>query len=116
MKAIVLAFLLQLEAIGAADPAMYDMNVLAAVHQPIHAAVVEGRADVTVPARFGLSSEAAEQQVRAALEQFIRDARGTREFAAARTADARIDLLFADGTVTPAGHAYDDYFAFTEAN
>ncbi|MFZ5756375.1 MAG: hypothetical protein ACOY3X_05695 [Pseudomonadota bacterium] len=116
MKAIVLAFLLQLEAIGATDPAMYDMNVLAAVHQPIHAAVVEGRGDVTVPARFGLSSASSEQQLHAAVDRFIQEARASREYAAARTADARIDLLFADGTVTPAGHAYDDYFAFTETN
>lgn len=115
MKAIVLAFLLQLEAIGGSDPAMYDINVLAAVHQPIHAELIEGR-DVALPARFGLSTAAGEQQLHAALEKFIKDARATREYAAARTTDARIDLLFSDGTVTPEGHAYDDYFAFAETN
>lgn len=115
MKAIILAFLLQIEAIGGADPAMYDMNVLAAVHHPIHAALVDGQA-VALPARFGLSTASGEQQLHAAVEKFIRDARASGEYAAAGTADARIDLLFADGTVTPHGHAYDDYFAFAEAN
>ncbi|MFZ5723599.1 MAG: hypothetical protein ACOY33_08040 [Pseudomonadota bacterium] len=113
MKAIILAFLLQIEAIGAADPAMYDINVLAAVHQPIHATLVEGR-EATLPASFGLSSASGEQQLRTALEQFIRDARASREYASAGTRDARLDLLFADGAVTPAGHDYDDYFAFAE--
>jgi len=115
MKAIILAFLLQLEAIGATDPAMYDINVLAAVHQPIHQALVTGRAGGTVlPVRFGLSTPSGEQQLHAAVEKFILDARNTPEFARAGTVDARIDLLFSDGTMTPQGHAYDDYFAFAE--
>ena len=116
MKAIILAFLLQLDAIGAADPAMFDMNVLAAVHQPIHQALVQGRADVTLPARFGLSSASSEQQLHAAVDRFIHDARASREFAAAGTVDARVDLLFADSATTPQGHGYDDFFAFAEAN
>lgn len=116
MKAILLAFLLQLEAIGATDPAMYEMGVLARVHQPIHQALVEGRADYRLPAAFGLSSPAAEQQLRTAVDGFIRQARVSPDFAGAATPDARIELLFGDDIVTPAGHAYDDYFAFAEAN
>jgi len=115
MKAIVLAFLLQLEAIGGADPAMYNINVLAAVHQPIHVALVEGR-EASLPARFGLATPEGEQKLHAALEQFIRDARANHEYAAARTPEARIDLLFSEKVTTPAGHDYDDYFAFAEAN
>lgn len=116
MQAIVLAFLLQLDAIGAADPAMFDINVLAAVHRPIHQALVQGRPAVALPARFGLSSASGEQQLHKAVDRFIQDARATREFVSAGTADARVDLLFADGTTTPQGHAYDDFFAFAEAN
>lgn len=116
MKAIILAFLLQLDAIAATDPAMYDMNVLAAVHQPIHQALVEGRGNVALPARFGLSSASAEDKLHQAVEGFIRDARATGEYATAGSIDARIDLLFSDGTVTPEGHGYDDYFAFAETN
>ena len=116
MKAIVLAFLLQLDAIGAADPAMFDLNVLASVHQPIHQALVQGRTDVVLPARFGLSTASAEQQLHVAVDHFIHDAQASREFATAGTVDARIDLLFSDGTTTPQGHAYDDYFAFAETN
>ena len=114
MKAIILAFLLQLEAIGATDPAMFDINVLAAVHQPIHQALVEGRTGTALPAQFGLSDVAGEQKLHVAVEQFIKAARGTPEFASAGTVDARVDLLFSEGTMTPEGHAYDDYFAFAE--
>lgn len=115
MKAIVLAFLLQLDAIGGADPAMYSLNVLAAVHQPIHEALVQGH-EVALPARFGLSTAAGERQLHAAVSQFISDARVDPEFVAARNTEQRIDLLFTEMVVTPAGYAYDDYFAFAEAN
>lgn len=115
MKAIILAFLLQLDAIGAADPAMYDLNVLAAVHHPIHEALVEGQQDVVLPARFGLSTPSSEKQLHVAVDRFIREARASGEYAAAGSTDARIDLLFTDGVVTPQGHAYDDFFAFAEA-
>lgn len=115
MKAIVLAFLLQLEAIGAADPAMFEMRVLSAVHQPIHAALVQGQADVEVPGRYGLSSADAERRLQAAVDTFIREARATPEYASARTLDARVELLFSEGVLTPRGHAYDDYFAFAGA-
>lgn len=113
MKAILLAFLLQIEAIGSSDPAMYDMNVLAGVHQRIHVALTQDK-EVTLPPRFGLSTASGEQQLRGAVEKFIRDVRASREYNSARTTDARLDLLFADNTKTPAGHDYDDYFAFAE--
>lgn len=116
MKAILLAFLLQLEAIGATDPAMYEMGVLARVHDPIHAALVEGRTDYRLPERFGLSSPAAEQQLRGVVENFIRDTRASAEFVRAGGRDEREELLFGDDIETPTGNAYDDYFAFAEAS
>lgn len=115
MKAIVLAFLLQLEAIGGADPSLYNLNVLAAVHQPIHEVLVEGNQAV-LPGKFGLATAQGEQKLHTALEQFIRDARVSPEYTKATTRDARIDLLFGEMAVTPTGNGYDDYFAFAEAN
>ena len=115
MKAILLAFLMQLEAIGAADPSLFTLDVLQRVHAPIEAALVEGRADVAVPATFGLASPEADRRVREAVTGFIRDARASGEFAGAPTEDARIDLLFADTVETPRGAVYDDYFAFAAA-
>lgn len=112
MKAIVLAFLLQLEAIGAADPALFNMDVLQRVHEPIEQALFEGHGDVVVPTNFGLASADANRRVHDAVEDFIRAASSTREFATAGTVDARIDMLFSDSIVTPTGAAYDDYFAF----
>jgi hypothetical protein len=112
MKAIVLAFLLQLEAIGATDPSLFSLDVLQRVHEPIQQALVEGRGDVVVPASFGLAGAETNRRVHDAVEGFIREARTTREFATAGTVDARIDMLFSDAIVTPTGAAYDDYFAF----
>ncbi len=115
MKAIILAFLMQLEAIGGTDPSLYNLNVLASVHQPIHAALVEGRA-VALPEQFGLATADGEQKLHTALEQFIRDARANPEYARTKGEDARIDLLFGNMVVTPAGNDYDDYFAFAETH
>ena len=112
MKSILLAFLLQLEAIGATDPAVYEMRVLSQVHQPIQAALVEGRADVVVPASFGLANGEADRRLREAVDTFIREARASQEYAAARSPDARYELLYTEAVATPRGHAYDDYFAF----
>ncbi|MFP5382789.1 MAG: hypothetical protein ACLGHG_01825 [Gammaproteobacteria bacterium] len=112
MKAILLAFLLQLEAVGAADPSLFEMRVLAAVHGPVYSALVEGRTDAALPARFGLASPAAEKQLRTALETFIGQTRAAPEYVGATTMDARLDLLFNDAVITPDGHAFDDYFAF----
>ena len=112
MKAIILAFLLQLEAVGAADPSLFEMRVLAAVHGPVYSALVEGRADTALPERVGLASPAAEKQLRSALETFIGQTRAAPEYTGAKTMDARLDLLFNDAVTTPDGQAFDDYFAF----
>jgi hypothetical protein len=112
MKAIILAFLLQLESIGAADPALLDLNVLAAANKPIRQALIEGSDTISFPRRFGMSSEASEQQLREAVLHFIQDAKKSPDFAAATTVEARIDLLYGDGTATPKGQDFDDYFAF----
>lgn len=115
MKAIILAFLLQLDSISAADPALLDLNVLAAANKPIRQALIEGSDTIAFPRRFGMSSEATEQQLRAAVLHFIAEAKKSPEYAKANTVEARLDLLFADGTVTPQGHDFDDYFAFSSA-
>jgi hypothetical protein len=115
MKAIILAFLLQLEAIGAADPALLDLNVLAMANKPIRQALIEGSDTIAFPRRFGMTTEASEQQLRGAVLQFIQDAKKSPEFAAAKTAEERVDLLYADGVSTPKGQDFDDYFAFATA-
>lgn len=115
MKAIILAFLLQLEAIGAAHPGFFDMQVLAAVHRPVHAALVEGQANVVVPEHYGLGSEG-DRALHEAVSQFIRNAHASDDFVKADSLDARLDMLFGDAVLTPAGHAFDDYFAFAEMN
>lgn len=112
MKAILLAFLLQLDAIGAVDPTVFDLSVLAAIHRPIHQALVDGRTDITLPARFGLADVSHEPVLHDAVARFIQDAQASREFAAANSADARFNLLFSDIAITPQGNAFDDYFAF----
>jgi hypothetical protein len=115
MKAIILAFLLQLEAIGAADPALLDLNVLAAANKPIRQALIEGSDTIAFPRKFGMSSEASEQQLRQAVLQFIQDAKKSPEFAAAKSADERVDLLYGENVATPRGQDFDDYFAFATA-
>ena len=116
MKAIILAFLLQLDAIGATDPAMYNLNVLAAVHRPIQAALVDGRPEVALPAQFGLSTPDGEKKLHAAVEKFIQDGRANDELSHAGSRDARAELLYADGAMTPQGNGFDDFFAFAQAN
>jgi hypothetical protein len=118
MKAIILAFLLQLDAIGTADPALLDINVLAAANKPIRQALIEGSDTISMPRRFGMSTEAGEQQLRAAVLQFIQDAKKSPDFVAAKTVEQRIDMLYAEDTATPKGQDFDDYFAFAsvEAN
>lgn len=112
MKAVILAFLLQLDAIGAADPSLFEMRVLAAVHAPVQAALIEGRPEVVIPERFGMATRDGETRLREAIEAFIAQARMQPEYTVAGTQDARLDLLFNDAVVTPQGHAFDDYFAF----
>lgn len=111
MKAIIIAFLLQLETLGAADPQVLSLDVLATANRPIRQALIEGSDTISFPRKFGLANEQSEQQLRNVVLQFIQDAKKSPEFAAATTSDARLDLLYADGVSTPKGTDFDDYFA-----